>query len=348
MNIPTKQQILKRWDTLPDEIREFSVADETTDKLDEIYARLNIPEDKGAIASKCVSRVLFGFNHLEDLSLDIEQSIHINPLHARELADAIKTGLLNPLRDELEKIYSPIESDPASTVAAPAAAPATPSPSPIPTMHPETKEAPKPLDSISISSAPTIAQIAPKPAATIPAPAPTITLRPVEQKPAPFILESKPNAAPIAQAPKFRLDPLGKGMGSSVFGSASKIPAAPAPAPRAQLEIGREEESKKAPEMMNRIVDAPRVIHYSSLSTPVAPIAPRATAPGMPIPAPAPKTMNEIRPSSFAAIPPKPAIPPIPKAPATPSPLPPKQFGEFLKEVVSPEKKVPPPPKPLS
>jgi hypothetical protein len=359
MTTITKQQSLKRWDTLPDDLREFLFADTTTQMIDVIFESLHIPAEKQPPIRRIVGLSLMGFIHTEDVAKEIQDATGINSQHARELADSISIKIFSPFRVVLEKIYALPEAEPIAptrpsfdSVLAPKTVVTLPTTAPKSLESLTAKPAPAPAAKSTVAPPPTQPAFTAVPAAlpglsTIPSksasatpfvPAAPAAPRPTPA-PAPFVIQTETKVSPIIQAPKFTMESLGKT--TSAFGTNTS--AFMAPPKVAQVEIGNLSERSAAPSgIVGKFESSPRVIHYGGPSTPL---------PGAPSSPSGPVSMGSLqggvsspRPATF----PSPFVPP-PAKPSVPSS---PDAGSFIKTMITPKDEklkpgpVPPPPSP--
>lgn len=343
----TKKQSLVRWDTLPDDLREFLFAENTTALIDNIFESLHIPAEKQPPIRRIVGLVLMGFIHAEDVAKEIQNATGINSQHARELADSISIKIFSPFRTVLEKIYALPEAEPIvsirpsfDSVLAPktAAAPSTTAPKPLESLT--AKSAPPPATKLIIvpppsepaftavpAALPSFSAVPSKPASAMPfVPAAPAAPR-LTPSPTPFVIQTETKVRPIVQAPKFTMESLGGAV--SAFGT--RGPASMAPPKAAQVEIGGlpERTAVRPPAgggIIGKFESSPRVIHYGGPSTPL---------PGASVASPSgPVSMGSLQGGSFFS---RPA--PAQNIPSG-APIPPGA-GSFIKTMITPKDEKP-------
>ena len=86
-------------------IDEFRIAGEAGDAF-----RVGPVPFGGQRAVKDLSVDRVGFIHPEDLAKEIKDALNLNPEIANSIADEIDRKIFNPIRTDLEKIYSPAEA----------------------------------------------------------------------------------------------------------------------------------------------------------------------------------------------------------------------------------------------
>ncbi|MDP3948640.1 MAG: hypothetical protein Q8Q17_01675 [bacterium] len=169
---------------MPEILREAMSSEANSDIVWKTAENEHLPEDKIMVVSRLVGYVLMGFVHPEDLARELHDNLGIDSRIAASIAEPINKKIFQPLREELETIYSPA----ASEVEAPATVDSINSPQ----EEGGQTESPKPvlMDSTSspqvdsISSVPKFFQTGqiPKPVApmpTPPAPTPKPATKPV-------------------------------------------------------------------------------------------------------------------------------------------------------------------------
>jgi len=101
------QQILDRYDTLPESLKDAGFSSYNTLLIEKIGETNHLAPDKISTISQLVGRVLFGFIHSEDLAKEIQESLNLNPEIANSISEEIDRKIFNPVRADLEKVYAP-------------------------------------------------------------------------------------------------------------------------------------------------------------------------------------------------------------------------------------------------
>lgn len=263
---------------MPEILREAMSSEINSDIVWKAAENEHLAEEKIVVVSKFVGYVLMGFIHPEDLAREIKENLGIDIRIATSIADPINKKIFQPLRQELETIYSPTASG-AEALA---------------TEEGEQAMSPQPVLIDSISSQQVEKIIKPGPASSVPkffqtgqipkpaTPPQALVPKPVTQPAFTVSLSNPPAAAPTAvpsapstgsgQAAPFMLHTESKsqplspsksgfkiGLSEEQFGKMEQKWAAP-PRP-AQIETGFTPQQK--PEV--------RTVHYSEMRTPVAP-----------------------------------------------------------------------------
>jgi hypothetical protein len=104
----TKNQALRRWDTLPDNLHEALCSEANSDFLWKTCAAENIPESRIYVVAKLAGYVLLGFLHPEDIAPELVEAIKIDPRTAKSIQDALNGRIFAPLRADIDKIYVPL------------------------------------------------------------------------------------------------------------------------------------------------------------------------------------------------------------------------------------------------
>ena len=111
LKIP-RQQVLDRWDALPDNLKEALFSESNSNIVWQIGTLNHLPEEKISIMAMIVGAVIFGFLHLDDLTREIQESLNLNPQIANSISREINRKIFAPIRIDLEKIYSPVTAMP--------------------------------------------------------------------------------------------------------------------------------------------------------------------------------------------------------------------------------------------
>jgi hypothetical protein len=282
LQIP-RQQILDRYDTLPESLKDAGFLPYNTLLIKKIGESNHLTEEKISTISQLVGYVLFGFIHPEDLAKEIRESLNLNPEIANSIADEIDRKIFNPIRTDLEKVYAPPsgeeildlrtaarETKPAEeavlprveTPTAEAGAAAT-SPVEAPVLSPV--EAPKILPREEKPEAvkpPEISPIAAPPAPVLP----VTEAGPVAASEAePFIIHKEAEFKPISETKKS----LGGLFGFLRRGGEEKLEKAEPV--KAEVEIGDKSLKAEPPKITKTEPPKVRVVHYTEFQPAVSP-----------------------------------------------------------------------------
>ncbi len=104
------EQVLARWDTLPENIREAIFSDVNADTLWRVCETNHLSEERTQRVATVAGDVLMGFLHpsSQDVTEEISDRIAIPKQVAAVLAEELYRKIFAPLRDDLDRIYSPI------------------------------------------------------------------------------------------------------------------------------------------------------------------------------------------------------------------------------------------------
>ncbi len=103
----THQQILNRYDTIPERLKEAGFSPFNTKIIQQIGEEQHFTDDKVSEISKLVGYILFGFIHPEDLAKEIKIELDIAPEIANAVAQEVDQKIFASIREELEKVYQP-------------------------------------------------------------------------------------------------------------------------------------------------------------------------------------------------------------------------------------------------
>lgn len=104
--------INSRWDSLPENLREFITAEENSIKLESLAKRELVPESKLADFQKICGYAVLGLIKLESLEVEIESSLNVPHQTAKNLTELVKQELFSGISDQIKKQYKPLsESD---------------------------------------------------------------------------------------------------------------------------------------------------------------------------------------------------------------------------------------------
>ena len=111
LKIP-RQQVLERWDTLPDNLKEALFSESNSGIVWQIGTLNHLPEEKISMMATIVGDVIFGFLHPDDLTREIQESLNLNYQIANSISHEINRKIFEPIRIALEKVYSPVSAMP--------------------------------------------------------------------------------------------------------------------------------------------------------------------------------------------------------------------------------------------
>lgn len=271
------QQILDRYDTLPESLKDAGFSPYNTSLIQKIGEQNHLSEEKISTISLLVGYILFGFVHPEDLAKEIKIELNIAPEIANSIADEIDRKIFMPIRSDLEKVYQPAVAAESvvdlRTIKPPEAPSITTAVPEQPKTEPSIKgltEAPVVIKPETKSEAP---QIIPE---TKPEVAPMVPTQEAissegEAEPTsgelaePFILHKETEVKPISGMKK----PLG-GFFGFLKKKEGEMEEKPEPV-KAEVEISGKTFESQAPKIAKTEVPKIRVVHYSEFKTPVSP-----------------------------------------------------------------------------
>ena len=102
LKIP-RQQVLDRWDTLPDNLKEALSSESNSDIVWQIGALNHLTGGKISMMATIVGDVIFGFLHSEDLAREIQESLNLNSQIANSISHEINRKIFAPIRNRFGK-----------------------------------------------------------------------------------------------------------------------------------------------------------------------------------------------------------------------------------------------------
>lgn len=106
----SNQQVLERWDFLPDTLKEALFSSQNTDILQRICESQHISQEKIYSVATMAGDVIFGFIHPEDLEKEIRTGLNLNQQISSVIATEINQKIFIPIKPEIDKMYGPIFS----------------------------------------------------------------------------------------------------------------------------------------------------------------------------------------------------------------------------------------------
>jgi len=103
----SQQQVINRWDSLPDNIREALSSEQNANILWRICEIQHIPKEKIYTIATLVGDIILGFIHSEDLAQEIQKDLNLNSEIANSIAAEIDRKIFALIRADLEKVYQP-------------------------------------------------------------------------------------------------------------------------------------------------------------------------------------------------------------------------------------------------
>lgn len=100
----TREDLWKRFDTLPEKIKDLILSEKILDEIDIIAKRNGIPPEKNTIA-RYVHLTLAGIIPITLLRETLEEEFGISTDQARQVAVEIRDKIFMQVRDELRKVH---------------------------------------------------------------------------------------------------------------------------------------------------------------------------------------------------------------------------------------------------
>ncbi len=290
MTTISKEKIFKRWDTLPDNLREILISEETGALLWQTCESEHLVDEKIRVVARLVGYVLFGFLHPEDLTKEIQDSLGLNPQVAATISGALNKKIFVPLRPDIDKVYAPV-----------AMGITQPSERPVTTSIPMFSRPSSPLPPTSSSPSSSLIDLSPPSTRSGQAAA-------GPSAPSPFILHQELEVKPEMQKPGFKLDiPLSK------FEEVKNVELAPQ---AARLEIGPHAGETPYNTVLKTETEKPKVVNYGEINPIGTPIFGGSSPASLPPISPASASRGK---SPFWG-PPAPGATPLVNTPGPPSP----------------------------
>lgn len=300
MTTISQDQVLDRWGTLPDVLREAIVSEANSDFIWGTCADEHIPEERTGEVARVAGYVLLGFIHPEDVARELKVRIGIDSQTAASIEDALNKRIFTPIRGDIDKIYSPLSKLEVSPLVT----------------------GPKILQGVGVTQAiskpTTMSDIGwSKMVAPIPTPIPKSPTPPAPQSVSPALsTPAEPSPVILHQDTTFKASEKNtgftlsrSGVGAEVhLGQGTAVP--PPPARPAVLEFGG---ASSAPTNKPPTPPAPGAIHYTEFAS-------------------GPRNVSQVAPASPSV--PTPPTPPAPPAPGgiPQPPRPPQSNGAIMKD----------------
>ncbi len=122
----TNQEFTKRFDALPEGLRERFLADENVNMLSAIGEAHHLHEDRIQKVAGVVGYVVLGLVHAEELAKEIAIEAEIDKRLAEEIAHEIQLKILNPLMPEINAAFNHRAAEPPAAAPTPSAPPSKP------------------------------------------------------------------------------------------------------------------------------------------------------------------------------------------------------------------------------
>lgn len=103
----TRQQTLRRWNVLPQNLRESLFSEYNSNILWRICEEQHLSEDKISKIATLAGDVIMGFIHPEDLDDEIKKTLGINQEIAAFIARQIDRKIFSLIKNDINKVYAP-------------------------------------------------------------------------------------------------------------------------------------------------------------------------------------------------------------------------------------------------
>ncbi len=107
----TPEILEKRLKSLPSHIQEITTSEQVERLVMQIGRSHYLSRDKVQILQQMVALVLLGIMNLRDLKNELSEKLFLNYTHTVALAHELDEEVFNPIRGDLEQIYTPIEEE---------------------------------------------------------------------------------------------------------------------------------------------------------------------------------------------------------------------------------------------
>ena len=106
----TEEIITERFESLPPHFQELLSSEQVEKLVTQIGKSHFLGREKIEILTQLVSLILLGFINLRDLRQELSERLFLNYANTVSLAKELETEIFNPIRNDLEQIYEPIEA----------------------------------------------------------------------------------------------------------------------------------------------------------------------------------------------------------------------------------------------
>lgn len=101
----SQQEVMERYDTLPDPVKDAIFAEATAEKMNEIGKKHNLLIDKIGILAKETGYVMLGLEHPNDFVGNLASMLGVSTSEAREIVQDINESIFKPIREHLMQIH---------------------------------------------------------------------------------------------------------------------------------------------------------------------------------------------------------------------------------------------------
>ncbi len=107
LDVP-REDVLKRWDELPDSLREAMFSDENADFLDNLCLVYKLGPRASSDLFTIISNVLHGFIRPSDFAKEIAGGLGLDPNISNRIASEVDAKIFAPIMADLETAYRPV------------------------------------------------------------------------------------------------------------------------------------------------------------------------------------------------------------------------------------------------
>lgn len=103
----SQEQIIKRFQLLPDALKDAVFSEKTSDAILKNCVLRDIPKEKISLVGQLATRALLGYLRPESFAFEIQKETGIDALRATQIAHDIDAEIFSEVRLELKKLYPP-------------------------------------------------------------------------------------------------------------------------------------------------------------------------------------------------------------------------------------------------
>ncbi len=107
MNIISREQLTKRFQSLPDTLQDAVFSERTADTIGKTCQLRDVGEDFISTVATLTGRILLGYLRPENFASEIQKETGVEELKAQHVAHDIDTEIFSGVRLELKKLYPP-------------------------------------------------------------------------------------------------------------------------------------------------------------------------------------------------------------------------------------------------
>ena len=114
----TQKELQKLFDSLPQELKDTLLSEETAERISEICKRHQITEENVSKIAKLVGDVLMGLLPPEEFRESLERKLYINEDKAENISREVNRFILFPVKGSLAEFYKEIRFAPGGRIEA--------------------------------------------------------------------------------------------------------------------------------------------------------------------------------------------------------------------------------------